>query len=186
MRKLIETTFMTLDGVISDTEPSTAPHASPEKWGAPYWDEEHARYAHDLLFAADAMLLGRVTYEGFAQSWPSRSGEFADRFNGLPKYVASNTLEETTWNATLLQGSVPKEVLKLKQESGQNILKFGTGELDRALMQHDLVDEFHFWVYPVAVGAGRRLFDGIDTTHLTLLESTRFKSGIVVLVCAPK
>jgi dihydrofolate reductase len=65
-------------------------------------------------------------------------------------------------------------------------LKFGTGELDRALMQHDLVDEFHFWVYPVAVGAGRRLFDGIDTTHLTLLESTRFKSGIVVLVCAPK
>lgn len=86
MRKLVETTFVTLDGVIADTVPSTAPQARPEKWGAPFWDDEHASYAHDLLFASDALLLGRVTYQGFSAAWPSRTGEIADRINGLPKY----------------------------------------------------------------------------------------------------
>jgi dihydrofolate reductase len=187
MRKLIESTFVTLDGVISDTEPSTAPHASPEKWGYLYWDDDFLKYAHNLLFGADALLLGRVTYEGFAASWPSRSGdEYSDRINSMPKYVASTTLRETTWNATLLGRDVATEVAALKQQSGQNILKFGTGELDRTLMQHNLVDEFHFWLNPVAVGAGQRLFERIDTTHLHLADLTRFASGIVVLVYTPK
>jgi dihydrofolate reductase len=176
MRTLVESTFVTLDGVIG----------SPEKWGPPYWDDQHAKYAHDLLFATDALLLGRKTYEGFAEAWPPRSGnEFADRINGLPKYVASTTLQQVKWNATLLGADIAGEVASLKQQEGGNILKYGTGELDRTLMQHDLVDEFHFWVFPVAAGSGQRLFDGIDTTHLRLRDTTRFGSGIVVLTYTP-
>jgi dihydrofolate reductase len=94
-------------------------------------------------------------------------------------------LREATWNATVLQGDVAEEVAKLKQQTGENILKFGTGELDRTLLDHDLVDEFHFWVFPVAAGAGQRLFDGINLTHLNLVDTTTFKSGIVVLTYAP-
>lgn len=177
MRKLVESTFVTLDGVISD----------PQEWGPPYWNEEHANYARDLLFSADALLLGRVTYEGFAQAWPARSGDdYTDRINGLPKYVASTTLKETEWNATLLGADVPGEVADLKEQPGQNILKFGTGELDRTLLQHGLVDEFHFWVFPVAVGSGQRLFEGLDTTHLTLLKTTTFTTGIDVHAYGPK
>jgi dihydrofolate reductase len=188
MRKLIEMTFVTLDGVISDTEPSTAPHASPEQWGHPYWDKDYMQYARDVLFSADALLLGRVTYEGFAASWPERTGDdFSDRINGMPKYVASRTLAgPLAWNATLLGADIAAEVAALKQQPGQNILKYGTGELDRTLLAHNLVDEFHFWLNPVVVGAGQRLFDRIDTTHLHLKDLTRFASGIVVLVYTPK
>lgn len=177
MRKLVESTFVSLDGVIS----------SPEEWSPPYWDDEHAQYAQGLLFDSDALLLGRETYEGFAEAWPSRpGGDYVDRINGLPKYVASTTLQQTEWNATLIRGDVAEEVAKLKQEEGQSILKFGTGELDRTLMQHNLVDEFHFWLFPVVAGSGQRLLDGIDTTHLKLLDTTRFNSGIVVLAYGPK
>ncbi len=175
MRKLVESTFVTLDGVIG----------SPQEWGAPYWDEEHAGYAHGLLFAADALLLGRVTYEGFAAAWPSRTDDYADRINGLPTYVASRTLKEATWNATILDGDVAEQVAALKREPGENILKFGTGELDRTLIAHNLVDEFHFWVFPVLAGGGQRLIEGIDTTHLKLVETTTFGSGIVVHTCTP-
>jgi dihydrofolate reductase len=177
MRKLIETTFVTLDGVIS----------SPEKWGAQYWDEEHTAYAKKLLFAADALLLGRETYEGFADAWPPRAGdEFADKINSLPKYVASRTLQDATWNATIIKGDVAEEVAKLKEEPGESILKYGTGELDRSLMEDNLVDEFHFWVFPVFAGGGQRLFDGFDTTHLNLVDTTTFGSGIVVHTCSPE
>jgi dihydrofolate reductase len=187
MRKLVETTFVTLDGIISDTEPSTNRKAQPQIWGSPYWDDQHSGYARKLLFDADALLLGRVTYEGFAQAWPPRAGdEIADRINALPKHVASRSQPEMKWNATLIKGDVAEEVAKLKDQPGQNILKYGTGELDQALMERKLVDEFHFWMFPVAVGAGQRLLDGIDTTHLKLLDTSKFDSGIVVLVYAPK
>jgi dihydrofolate reductase len=187
VRKLIETTFVTLDGVIADTVPSTEPQAAPEKWGAPYWDDEHYQLAHNLLFASDALLLGRKTFEGFVDSWPSRSGDFADRINSLPKYVASRTLEGPLhWNGTLITGDVAGEVARLKQLPGQSILKYGTGELDRLLIQQGLVDEFHFWTFPVVVGGGQRLFNGIDTTHLKLVDSKRFASGIVVHTYEPK
>lgn len=177
MRKLVESTFVTLDGVIS----------APQEWSPPYWDDEHENYARKLLFAADALLLGRVTYEGFAQAWPSRTGDdYSDRINSLPKYVASNTLERATWNATILKGDVADAVATLKQETGENILKFGTGELDRALISHNLVDEFHFWVFPVLAGSGQRLIEGIELTHLNLVDTTTFASGIVVLTYAPK
>jgi dihydrofolate reductase len=178
MRKLVESTFVTLDGVIS----------SPGEWGQPYWDDDHNTYAHDLLFAADALLLGRVTYEGFVQAWPSRAGvdDYSDRINAMPKYVASRTLKETTWNATLIEGDVAAGVAELKKQPGQNILKFGSGELDHTLIRHNLVDEFHFWVYPLVAGSGQRLLDGIDMTHLKLVDKTVFKSGIVILVYSPK
>lgn len=176
MRKLVESTFMTLDGVID----------APQRWSAPYWDDEHAAYARDLLFAADALLLGRKTYEGFAAAWPQRSGdEYTDRINSMPKHVASRTLQEATWNARVIEGDVVDQVAKLKEQSGDNLLKFGTGELDGPLLQHKLVDEYHFWLFPVVAGSGVRLLEGIDMTTLQLLDTTRFASGIVVLKYAP-
>lgn len=177
MRKLIESTFTTLDGVISD----------PQRWGPPYWDDQHAGYARKLLFGADALLLGRVTYAGFAQAWPSRpSDDYTDRINSLPKHVASRTLTETTWNASVIEGDVAEQVAALKQQPGQSLLKFGTGELDRTLLEHKLVDEYHFWIFPVLAGTGERLFAGVDTTHLRLVDQTTFQSGIVVGVYAPR
>jgi dihydrofolate reductase len=177
MRKLVESTFVTLDGVIS----------SPQDWSPPYWDEEHEAYASKLLFGADALLLGRATFESFAEAWPQRSGsDYIDRINAMPKYVASRTLTDATWNATVIDGDVAEEVGRLKEEPGEAILKFGTGELDRTLLAHGLIDELHFWVFPVLAGAGDRLIDGIEVTHLQLVETTRFGSGIVVLVYTPR
>jgi dihydrofolate reductase len=188
MRKLIESTFVSLDGVIDDTRPSTASRAEPQRWGQPYWDADHNGYAAKLMEGVDALLLGRVTYEGFAQAWGAQEGPFADVMNAMPKYVASRTLTETTWNATLLGADVAEEVAKLKEQPGGNILKYGTGELDRTLVEHGLVDEFHFWYFPVVVGAGKHLFEGagFDTTHLKLADIDRFESGIVVHIYVPK
>lgn len=188
MRKLIESTFVSLDGVIDDTRPSTAPRAEPQHWGQPYWDADHAGYTGKLITSTDALLLGRVTYEGFAEAWSGREGADAEAMNSMPKYVASRTLTEVTWNATLLQGDVAEEVAELKEQPGGNILKWGTGELDRTLVEHGLIDEFHFWYFPVVVGAGKRLFEGagFDTTHLKLADVSRFDSGIVVHVYVPR
>lgn len=172
MRKLVESTFMTLDGVIS----------RPQDWSPPYWDDEHTAYAGKLLDPADALLLGRDTYESFAAAWPGRPGEYADKINSMPKHVASRTLTETTWNASLIEGDVAEAVAALKDQDGGDIVKYGTGELDRALVENQLVDEFHFWVFPVVVGKGDRLFDGLDLTSLKLVDTSRFESGIVVLV----
>jgi len=177
MRKLVESTFVTLDGVIEN----------PHHWSPPYWDDEHTAYAGKLLFASDALLLGRATYEGFAQAWPARSGdEYTDKINAMPKHVASRTLTEATWNATIIEGDVAEAVAQLKDQDGDDLLKFGTGELDRTLLEHGLLDELHFWIFPVLAGSGQRLIDGVDVTHLELIDSTRFGSGIVVNTYAPK
>ena len=180
MRKLVESTFVSLDGSIED----------PQNWSPPYWDDEHAAYSRNLLWDADALLLGRNTYEGFAEAWPPRAGadEFTDRVNAMPKYVVSSTLADAdmTWNATVLEGDTVEAVRKLKAQDGGNLLKYGTGELDRTLLENNLVDEFHLWVFPVLAGGGQRLIEGIDMTHLELLDVARFKSGIVVHVLGPK
>lgn len=179
MRKLVESTFITLDGVISD----------PQEWSPPYWDDEHGAYARELLFSSDAMLLGRKTYEGFAEAWPPRAGssDFADRFNELPKFVASRTLPpgQAPWNATVLDGDVVAAVRSLKDQPGENIVKYGTGEFSKTLLENKLVDEYHFWVFPEVAGSGERLLDGFRAS-LELMDTTRFKSGIVVLELAPK
>jgi dihydrofolate reductase len=192
MRRLIETTFVSLDGVIDDTHPSTVSRAAPHMWGRHYWDEDHAAYATKLLSSADTLLMGRVTFEGMAPAWSSMEGPDAEAVNALPKYVASRSLTETgwedTWNAHLLKGDAAEEVAKLKEKPGKHIVKWGTGELDKTLVDHGLVDEFHFWYFPVIIGAGRHLFEGagFDTTHLALADVSRFDSGIVVHVYVPK
>lgn len=179
MRKLIESTFVSLDGIVSE----------PQRWSPPYWDEEHAGYASDLLFSSDALLLGRKTYDVFAQAWPSRSGDpFTDRMNSMPKYVASRTLKDTTWNASVIgEQDVVADVTRLKEQPGQSLLKYGTGKLSQELLKATLVDEYHFWIFPVVAGTGDRLFDGgLDMTHLELVDTKPFKSGIVVIKYEPK
>lgn len=177
MRKIIESTFVTLNGSISN----------PQDWSGPYWDEDHFGYSGKLMENTDALLLGRATYEGFAEAWSSRDGEMADTFNNMPKYVASTTLTDTTWNAKLLEGDVVEAVRKLKEEDGGDLLKFGTGSFSKTLLEHKLVDEYHFWVFPV-LADGDKLFaeSEIGINHLQLLGTTTFKSGIVVHKLAPK
>ena len=177
MRKIIESTFVTLNGSISN----------PQDWSGPYWDEDHFGYSGKLMETTEALLLGRRTYEGFAEAWSSRDGEMADTFNNMPKYVASRTLTDTTWNAKLLEGDVVEAIRKLKAEDGGDLLKFGTGSFSQTLLEHKLVDEYHFWVFPV-LADGDQLFaeSELGINHLELLGTTTFKSGIVVHKLAPK
>lgn len=185
MSKLIEATHVTLGGEIG----------SPDAWAQPYLDEQHTRYATELLTAADALILGRVTYEGLSVAYTSMAQhappgvprEFIDRMNQIPKFVASATLRQTSWNATVIDGDVATFVDEVKRNSGQNLLKYGNGPLDATLMEHGLIDEFHLFLTPVAVGRGKHLFADIATSpHLTLVDVTRFDSGALVLVYAPK
>ena len=176
MRKLVESTFVTLDGVIGE----------PQLWAQPYWDKELDAYAARLLEPAEALLLGRVTFEAFAASWPGREGEYADKMNSMPKHVASHTLSEVGWNGEVIGGDVAEEVARLKDADGGDLLKFGTGEVDAPLLTNSLIDELHLWVFPVIAGDGDRLAEGIDTTHLKLLDTSRFESGIVVHVLGAK
>lgn len=178
MRKLIVSTQASMDSVIEN----------PQNWVFDYVNDEFFKYASDQLFATDMLIMGRVTYEGFAEAWSARAGAdaFADRMNSLPKYVASRTWKgPLTWNANLIQGDVAKEVAKLKEGSGGTILQYGSGELTRTLLQHGLIDEFRVMVYPVAVGAGLRVFESIQQTPMKLLETKTFSTGVVILHYQP-
>lgn len=177
MRKVIVTMFVSLDGVMENPA-----------WTAPYWNDEIAKFKLDELLATDAHLLGRVTYQGFAAAWPSRTDEqgFADRMNSLPKYVVSMTLEKAEWNnSTIIKENIIEEVSKLKQQPGQDILVAGSGTLVQTLMQHDLIDEYRLLVYPVVLGSGKRLFQDGSTATLKLVEAKTFRSGVVALVYEP-
>jgi dihydrofolate reductase len=182
MRKLIESNHVALGGEVGSTE-----------WALPYLDDDHNAYATQLLFGADMLLLGRKTYEGLSAAYPAMEkgetgapNEFVDRMNAIPKYVASTTHSETTWNATVIPGDVAAFVAGLKQQPGGNIVKYGNGPLDAALMQHGLIDEFHLLVTPVAIGRGQHLFEDIDDAPaLRLLDVKPFKSGVVLLTYAP-
>jgi dihydrofolate reductase len=173
VRKIIVSTYVSLDGVIE----------APEKWSLKFWNDEHAKYAHDQLFASDALLMGRKVYKDFAASWPSRRNEFADRMNGLPKHVVSTTLEEAEWNnSTIIKENVAEEVSRLKEQPGQDILMYGSADLMHTLMEHDLIDEYWIWVHPVVLGSGKRLFrDESETKILRLVDTTTFSSGVVLL-----
>lgn len=174
MSKLVVSEFMTLDSVIE----------APETWSFPYFDGEIGQLKHDELVATGAHLLGRVTYEGFAAAWPSRTDEqrFAQRMNSLPKYVVSTTLTRPKWNNShVIKGDVAGEVTKLKQQAGGDILVAGSATLVQTLTEHDLVDEYRLLVYPIALGTGKRLFsDTSRQVKLKLLETRSFASGVVL------
>jgi dihydrofolate reductase len=177
MRKLIESTHVALGGEID-----------PLDWAFPYLDDDHMRYATELLDGADALLLGRRTYEGLSAAYTAMaSNPFVDRMNSIPKFVATKTLTEATWNATIIPGDVSDFVAGLKRQSGGSIVKYGNGPLDRPLMANNLIDEFHLLLTPVAAGSGQHMF---EETHgapqLSLADVRRFASGVLVLVYTPQ
>jgi dihydrofolate reductase len=178
MRKLIESTYVSLDGMVS----------GESFWGAQgrFRDDKHDAYAAKLLESAGALLLGRATYEVFAASWPARTGALADRINSLPKYVASRTLTDATWNTEILPGDAVEAVARLKQSGDGTLLKYGTGSFSRALLDGGQLDELRLWVYPFIAGSGDRLLPGITATHLDLAEVTEVGNGVVVLTYTPK
>jgi dihydrofolate reductase len=176
MRKLIESVHVSLGGQID-----------PLDWAFPYLDDEHTRYAAALLDEADALLLGRQTYEGLSAAYPAMTpNPFVDRMNSIPKFVASKTLTEATWNATVIPGDVAGFVAGLKRQPGGTILKYGNGPLDRLLMENNLIDEFHLLLTPVATGSGRHMFEEIHgAPQLSLTDVKRFASGQLILIYIP-
>jgi dihydrofolate reductase len=189
MSKLVVSQFVTVDGVMDDPGGSEAFESGG--WAFQFnRGPEGDQFKLDEVMRADALLLGRVTYQGFAQAWPGRSDEagFADKFNSMPKYVFSTTLEQAEWNnSTLLKGDVAGEVSKLKQQPGGDILVNGSRTLVHTLMEHDLVDEYRLMVFPIVIGAGKRLFeDGSKKTPLRLTEAKPVgPDGVIVLTYEP-
>jgi dihydrofolate reductase len=182
MRRIVVAEYLSLDGVGED--PGRLGTFDRRGWILPYYDDELASFMADQLADADALLLGRRTYEGFIQTWPGRTGDpIGDRMNNLPKHVASSTLRAPLeWNATLLAGDVGDAVRKLKQQPGGNLLVYGSGELVRTLMELDLVDELQLQVIPVLLGSGRRFFgEGLQQTPMTLSDVRSTRAGVVVL-----
>jgi dihydrofolate reductase len=182
--KLVVSEFITLDGVVED--PGGAESFEHGGWSFKFEQgPEGEQYKLDEVLAADALLLGRVTYEGFAAAWPSITDEagFADKMNGMPKYVVSTTLERPEWNnTTVVNGDVAGEVSKLKQQAG-DLLVTGSPTLIRTLMEHDLVDEYRLMVFPIVLGTGKRLFgDGSKLSTLRLVDAKPVgPDGVVVL-----
>lgn len=178
MRKLVVTEFLSLDGVMENP-----------MWTLAYWNDEIAAFKGEETSANEPLLLGRVTYEGFAASWPQRGDEEpgASYFNGTRKYVVSTTLKEPLeWNNShLIKGNIVEEIAKLKQEDGPDIVVHGSATLVQTLMQHDLVDRYRLLVYPVVLGKGKRLFEEGATAKLKLVETRSFGSGVAALVYEP-
>jgi dihydrofolate reductase len=183
VRKLVVSEFVTLDGVMED--PGGAESFERGGWAFQFdRGAEGDKFKLDEVLEADALLLGRRTYEGFAAAWPGRTDEvgFAEKMNAMPKFVVSTTLEEAEWNnTTVIRGNVPEEVARLKAEAGGDILVAGSGRLVQTLMEHDLVDELRLIVFPVVLGKGKRLFgDGAAPTALRLVE-TKPAGSVVIL-----
>ena len=181
MGKIILSEFVTLDGVMQD--PGGVGEFDQGGWQIPFFDDDINAYAGEVLNEADALLLGRMTFESFAQAWPTLTDEqgFADRMNRLPKFVASRTLSEPLeWNGTLIRDTVPGEVRRLKED--HTLLINGSGELSQVLIKDGLVDDFRIWIHPVVLGAGKRLFrDDYGTTALTLRDVRQTSKGVVIL-----
>jgi len=181
MRSVIASEFVSLDGVME----------SPENWQFPFFNDEMGEAIGAAMSAADALLLGRLTYEEWAAYWPSQSPDdnrIAGYMNNTQKYVVSATLEEPLeWtNSTLIKGNVADEINGLKQQPGKDISISGSGTLVQSLMQEDLIDELRLMVHPVVVGSGKRLFaEGGDQKSLELLESKNFGTGVVYLTYRP-
>ena len=184
MGKIVISENVSLDGVVQD--PTGEEGFRHGGWFVQVGDkdrEEWAQVALDEALGAEALLLGRRSYEFFAGRWPSRSGELADRLNSLPKYVVSSTLVDPDWNnSTVLKGEVVTEVSKLKQELDGEIVVYASCQLVRTLMEHDLVDELRLMVYPVVLGAGERLFgETSDKKSMRLLDARTVGDGLAYL-----
>jgi dihydrofolate reductase len=154
-------------------------------WTFEYWrGDDGDKFKVDETMNSAALLLGRVTYEGFADAWPSREGEFADKFNQMPKYVVSTTLEDPEWtNSTVISGDVPQAVARLRDEIEGEIVVHGSATLVQTLLDNDLVDELRLMVFPVVLGSGKRLFaDADDKKSLRLTDSMTVGDGVAILV----
>ena len=176
MRRIIESTLVSLDGVTGD----------PHIWAMERFDDDAQKEALEGLRASDAMLLGRRTYEIFAGIWPARTGAYAERLNSMRKYVFSSTLRKADWNnSTIIHGDVVAEAAKLKQQEGKSLILYGHGLLGRTLLQHHLLDEIHFSVHPVLVGRGKLLFREGAMAKLELVSAKTRRNGVVVLSYKP-
>jgi dihydrofolate reductase len=188
MGRLIEITFMSIDGVID------APDLTQHVMQYIMQNKEHEDYQNQWLSDADTLLLGRKTYEFFAEAYPKMEQtdmgsltEFVKRMNRISKHVASNTLQETKWNATIINEDLAHAVEKIKNDKGMNIIKYGTGTVDKTLFEHKLVDLLCLVIYPFVLGHGTHLFEDLGlTTHMELSNIKRFENGTMVLEYIPK
>ena len=177
MRKLKLAMYVSLDGVVEGPA-----------WTGPYWNDQISDLQAEYLYSSDALVLGRVTYEGFAAAWPGMeesTGDFGKKMNSMPKFVASRTLEQGEWNATILKGDLATEVTALKDETGGDLLIYGSGDVVDELTRHGLIDEYRLMVHPVLVGSGKKLFQGLaSTTDLRLADTVTTDTGVAILTYA--
>jgi dihydrofolate reductase len=184
--RIVVTEFVSLDGVMED--PGGSEDFRHGGWSFEFnRGDEGDQFKLDETMESEALLLGRVTYEGFAAAWPSREGEFADKFNQMPKYVVSSTLENPEWtNSTVLGGDVADAVTRLKREHDGNIVVHGSARLVQTLLEHDLVDEVRVMVFPVVLGSGKRLFgETTDKKPLRLVDSKTVGDGVAIMIYEP-
>ncbi len=191
MARIVLSEFLTLDGVMQ------APGGEDEDrsggfehggWQGPFFDDAGGRAVEQTMSTADALLLGRRTYDIFAAYWPNTTHEPSEQLNSMPKYVVSTTLEEPlAWNnSTLIKGDVPSELAKLKELPGRDVLVFGSGDLAQTLMEHDLIDEYRLMVHPIVLGSGKRLFrEGNPRTPLQLVDAETTGTGTQILTFRP-
>ena len=183
MGRIIVTEFISIDGVVED--PGGAGDYKHAGWSFEFnRGEEGEQFKLDETMASEALLLGRVTYEGFAEAWPTREGDFADKFNTMPKYVVSSTLKDPEWtNSTVLDGDVVEETRKVRGEVDGDIVVHGSPTLVQTLLENDLVDELRLMVFPVVLGTGKRLFgETTDKKALKLVDSKVVGDGVAIQV----
>ncbi|HEV2165822.1 MAG TPA: dihydrofolate reductase family protein [Thermoplasmata archaeon] len=175
-RKISATLFITLDGVITD----------PHEWSFPFWNDEIAKFKDAELRRTDALLLGRTTYETFAAAWPQRKDDtgFADRFNSLPKFVVSATLNRAAWSGSEIvrPTDLASLIARLRKEDGGDVMAHGSATLVRSLIRNELLDELRLLVYPLVLGDGKRLFEGVGDANFKLVLSQQFSTGVVALI----
>jgi dihydrofolate reductase len=185
MGRIIVTEFISLDGVVED--PGGSEDFEYGGWSFEFdRGPEGNQFKLDETMGSEALLLGRVTYEGFAEAWPPREGEFADKFNSMPKYVVSSTLTQPEWtNTTVLDGDPVEAVTNLRKEAGGDVVVHGSVQLAQTLIAHDLVDELRLMVFPVILGTGKRLFgDPGEKKKLRLADSKVVGDGVAILTYA--
>ena len=186
MGRIVVTEFISLDGVVED--PGGAEDYRHGGWSFEFSrGDEGDKFKLDETVSSEALLLGRVTYEGFADAWPKREGEFADKFNEMPKYVVSTTLSDPDWNnSTVIAENVPEAVARLKDEIDGDVVVHGSATLVQTLLENDLVDELRLMVFPVVLGDGKRLFGATtDKKGLELVDSRVVGDGVAILVYRP-